>query len=73
LWEKERTRATERKARARVSPKAPVETETAKEAASATEGNRVVVLSLRTEKVRATTVIDLLLETGKQRFVERIF
>ena len=69
---KERTRATERKERARTSPKVPVGKET-KEAASATEGNRVVVLSLRTEKVRATTVIDLLPETGKQRFVVCIF
>ena len=73
MWGKERARVAERKERARTSPKAPVETETAKEAASATEGNRAVVLSLQAEKVKATTVKDLLLETGKQRFVECIF
>ena len=61
------------KGRARISPKAPVETETAKEAASATEENRAVVLSLQAEKVKATTVKDPLPETGKQRFVECIF
>jgi hypothetical protein len=73
LWEKERTRATERKERARISPKAPVETETVKGAASATEENRAVVLSLRVEKVKATIVRDPLLGTGRQRFAECIF
>jgi hypothetical protein len=50
-----------------------LETETAKEAASATEGSRVDVLSLQAEKGKATTVKGLHLETGKQRFVACIF
>ncbi len=73
LWEKERKRAMERKARAKISPKAPVETETKKGATSATKENRAVVLNLRIEKVKAATVRDLLLEMGRQRFAECIF
>ena len=73
LWEKERKRAMERKARAKISPRAPVETETEKGAASATEANRAVVLNLRIEKVKAAIVRDLLLEMGRQRFAECIF
>ena len=72
-WEREKRRPTVRKERARTSPKAPVETETAKEAASATEGNRVGALSLQAKREKATTVIDLHLETGKQRFVACTF
>jgi hypothetical protein len=63
----------DRKARAKTSPKAPVETETEKGAASATEENRAVVLNLRIEKVKAAIVRDLLLEMGRQRFAECIF
>ena len=73
LWEKGRKRVTVRKVRARISPKAPVETETEKGAASATETNRAVVLNLRIEKVKAAIVRDLLLEMGRQRFAECIF
>ena len=68
-WEKGKKRATVRKERARISPKAPVETETAKEAASATEGSRVGVLNLQGKRGKATTAIDLCPGTGKRRFV----
>jgi hypothetical protein len=50
-----------------------VETETVREAASATEGSRVLALSLQAKREKATTVKDLHLETGKQRFVACIF
>ncbi len=66
-------RVTVRKVRARISPKAPVETETEKGAASATETNRAAVFNLWTEKVKAAIVRDLLLEMGRQRFAECIF
>ena len=72
LQEKGKKRATERKARARISPKALVETETVKGAASATETNRAVDLNLRIKRAKAASARDLLLEKGKQRFAECI-
>ena len=72
MWEKERKKVAVRKVRARISPKAPVETETGKGAASATETNRAVVLNLRIEKVKAASARYLLLEMGRQWFAECI-
>jgi hypothetical protein len=46
-----------------------VGTETAKEAASATEGSRVGVLNLQGKREKATTAIDLCPGMGRQRFV----
>ena len=66
MWEKERKKVAVRKVRARISPKAPVETETEK-GASATK-DLADAHSLQIEMGKAVNATALLLVMGRKRF-----